>query len=68
MALPDVALTLPLSAKELHALASFSFMSEIDLMMMIRECFAEPEYACGEIILSQVRSAERDRLGEYNWK
>jgi hypothetical protein len=39
---------------ELHVLATFSFLTEVDLMLLMRECFGEIELAKGEVLLSQV--------------
>lgn len=49
------AATIPMLPKHLRSLPTFSFMSEVDAALLIRECCFAPEFTIGEVILSQVR-------------
>jgi hypothetical protein len=48
------AATIPMVPKNLRSLPTFSFLSEVDSSLLIRECCIGPEFTYGEIIIAQV--------------
>ena len=57
------AATLPMLPKHLRSLPSFSFLSEVDASLLIRESCLGPEFTYGEVIITQVCSVFPESSG-----